>query len=267
MARREYCTDIVVNGKFTINTNGDQVLFASGNLQYRASDGKWRFAEHQYDVIRAGSGNNTPLPQRETQTDWIDLFNYGCTGYNNGQTAYQPWTLNTGRYDFYNGNTTGTTADFSYPYNVQEGTNFRTLTDAEWSYVAFTRSGERFAKATVHGIEGLILIPDGETSGLNSVNVKTSQYTVNVINDDWENVYEPNGHVFLPCGGYRNGLSFGQNSGSVVSGFYRASTQNTGSNYWRAYFFQFKAGSQVSDVSIGHYQKSDGLNVRLVKNI
>lgn len=264
MSKRHTYNQIVNKNRFTVNASGDCVAFAPGNLQYRASDNRWRFAEHQYDVIRAGVGNNTPLPQRQTQDDWIDLFNYGCTGYNNGQTAYQPWTLNTDRYAFYDGNTAGTSADFSYPYNQQEGTNFRTLTDAEWSYLVFTRSGERFAKATVHGIEGLILIPDGATSGLNSVNENTSLYTVNVINDDWEILYEPNGYVFLPCGGYRNGLTFGQYSGSVVSGFYRASTQDTGSESWRAYFLQFKTGSQDSGVSMGHYQKSDGLSVRLV---
>lgn len=270
MSRREYAINDIppkVLGEFTVDAQGHKVAFAPGNLQYRASDNSWRFAEHQYDVIRAGSGNNTPLPQRETQEDWIDLFNYGCTGYDNGQTAYQPWTLNTGRYDFYNGNTAGTTADFSYPYNVQEGTSYRTLTATEWEYVALNRTGERFAKATVHGIEGLILIPDSETSGLNSINVKTVQYTVNVINDTWETTYEPNGYIFLPCGGYRNGLTFGQNSGSLVSGFYRASTQKTGSNYWRAEFFQVKTGSTDGGVSMGSYQKSDGLNIRLVQDI
>lgn len=263
MSKRHTYRNIVDKNRFTINANGDCVAFALGNLQYRASDGKWRFAEHQYDVLRDGGGQTTPLPQRETQTDWIDLFNYGATGYNNGQTAWQPWTINTGRYDFYNGNTAGTSADFSYPYNQQERANYRTLTDAEWAYVALNRVGERFAKAKVNGIEGLILIPDGEASGLTSINVTTSQYTANSITAEiWNANYEPNGYIFLPCGGWRNGTSTGALN---TSGYYRASTQNTGSNYWRAYYLQFHNGS--SGVTIGNYQKSDGLSVRLVMDI
>ena len=262
MSKRHTYWNIVDKNRFTINANGDCVAFALGNLQYRASDGKWRFAEHQYDVLRAGGGQTTPLPQRETQADWIDLFNYGATGYNNGQTAWQPWTINTGRYDFYNGDTGGTSADFSYPYNQQEGANFRTLTNTEYQYVALTRSGERFAKATVAGVEGLILIPDNTTSGLISVNVTTSQYSTNAITSAQWLDYEKEGFIFLPCGGWRNGTSTGALN---TSGYYRASTQNTGSNYWRAYYLQFHNGS--NGVTIGNYQKSDGLSVRLALDL
>ena len=40
-----------LNGRFTINANGDQVIFSQGNLQYQASTQTWRFAEHQYDFV------------------------------------------------------------------------------------------------------------------------------------------------------------------------------------------------------------------------
>lgn len=262
--RREYIQGIV-QGEYTINTNGDKVAFASGNLQYRASDNSWRFAEHQYDVIRNAPGNTTTIANgRTTQSDWIDLFGYGATGYNNGQSAYQPWAVDTNAYSYYNGNTVNTTADFSYPYNLQYGTTFRMLTNTEWSYVAFSRNGERFAKATVNGIEGLILLPDGVVSGLNQVNVATTQYNVNVISANEWGVCESKGFVFLPCGGYRGGTTVGQISGSIVSGFYRSSVQ---SNQQRAYYFQFKTGSTNSGVSIDSYVKSDGLSVRLVEEI
>lgn len=265
MSKRHTYWNIVDKNRFTINANGDCVAFALGNLQYRASDGKWRFAEHQYDIIRAGVGNRTSLPQRQTQTDWIDLFNYGCTGYNNGQTAYQPWAINTGSNDFYNGNTATTTADFSYPYNLQESTTFRTLTRAEWSYIIFSRSGERYAKAIVKGIEGLIIIPDNAISGLQSVNVTSAQYSPNTLTaQQWADNFESEGFVFLPAGGYRNGTNVGQYSGNPIAGFYSASTQQTGSNANRNDYLQFKTGSTHGGVSMGYSLKSDAKSVRLV---
>ena len=38
-----------VNGLFTVNEQGTQVYFSQGNLQY--TEGQWRFAEHQYDIL------------------------------------------------------------------------------------------------------------------------------------------------------------------------------------------------------------------------
>lgn len=269
MSKRHAYWNIVDKNRFTINANGDCVAFALGNLQYRASDGKWRFAEHQYDVLRDGGGQTTPLPQRETQADWIDLFNYGSTGYNNGQVAYQPWNADTNQNHFYNGDTVGTTADFSYPYNQQEGTNYRTLTggltgmtEGEWYYIIGNRQGERFALATVNGIEGLILIPDGTTIGLNNINTVRASMSGNIITaNEWEVTFEPNGFIFLPCGGEREGVNV-VNAASPMVGYYHASTQrHVSGQEWRSYYLQFGTDR---DVALGHWRKSEGLNVRLV---
>ena len=44
-----------IDGLFTINSNGDQVYFSQGNLQYQASTNTWRFATNQWDYV--GDGN------------------------------------------------------------------------------------------------------------------------------------------------------------------------------------------------------------------
>ena len=163
--RRDY--KYAVNGKFTVASNKKAVCFANGNLQYQASTDTWRFAPHQYDIILNHAGNTTPSANRQTQEDWIDLLYYGANGINNGQSCYQPWKVSTNNADFYQGSISGTSADWGYAYSAVNDGQWRTLTRNEWEYVISGRDGERFAKATVHGVPGLILIPDNKASRLN----------------------------------------------------------------------------------------------------
>lgn len=82
-----------INGLFTINSNGNQVYFSKGNLQYQASTNIWRFAENQWDYLGEGNSNIS-----ETYAGWIDLFGWGTgnnpTNYsenNNDYTSYYEW--------------------------------------------------------------------------------------------------------------------------------------------------------------------------------
>ena len=89
------------------------VTFAPGNLQYRASSGAWRFAEHQYSFV-GGTSYDDPSGTygdvyvdevksdnsliSESYTGWIDLFGWACDGWSgpgDGSygTNYQPWTV------------------------------------------------------------------------------------------------------------------------------------------------------------------------------
>ena len=84
------------------NSVNEKIAFASGNLQYNPGLNKWRFAEHQYDVIGGSwwyggntwygtpkTGNNTrEADGRATQNAWMDLFAWGTSGWNNGNTNY-----------------------------------------------------------------------------------------------------------------------------------------------------------------------------------
>lgn len=58
-------------GKFSISAT-QQVRFSQGNLQYRASKNKWRFAENQYDIVGEDNANIS-----DKYDGWIDLFGYG----------------------------------------------------------------------------------------------------------------------------------------------------------------------------------------------
>ena len=54
--------DDALSGKFTINENGDQVVFSRGNLQATTNDlganWTWGFAENQWDYIGNAAANN-----------------------------------------------------------------------------------------------------------------------------------------------------------------------------------------------------------------
>lgn len=211
--------DGIINGMFSVSAN-TQVYFSQGNLQYQASTNTWQFAEHQYNYV--GSANSSIS---QTNSGWIDLFGWGTSGYNHGANAYQPWSTSISYSDYY--------AYGNWEYNLYdqngqadwghnaisnggnaENSGWRTLTQPEWGYVFFTRtttSGIRYAKATVNGVSGVVLLPDNWTASiyaLNNTNSVSANYTINTITAaDWTNVLEVNGAVFLPAGGYRTGTS------------------------------------------------------------
>ena len=175
-------------GKFSVSST-KQVYFSKGNLQYQASTGTWRFAEHQYDFI--GGGNFLS----ESNTDWIDLYRWGTSGidYTGHATLYRPWewayysqyfnpygSLTTNLYDGAGEN--AGKADWGYNA-ISNGGNtqnsgWRTLknntTDNEWQYIFNTRttaneinstSNARYTQARINtddwAVKGIILFPDG----------------------------------------------------------------------------------------------------------
>ena len=81
--------------------DGTRFVFAPGNLQYNAAQDKWRFAEHSWDIIGGAeessegvwfpgsvfTANNTSADNgRATQDAWIDLFGWGTSGWDAGNT-------------------------------------------------------------------------------------------------------------------------------------------------------------------------------------
>lgn len=183
-------------GVFTV-ADGRQVRFAPGNLQYQASTGTWRFAQHQYDAIGNAAGNSVFDDSRSTQAAWIDLFGWGTSGWEGGSVTstkyYHPYDyLGSGSsvYGYYYGPSTGKswsptctyslTGEFAQRdwgvYNaISNGGNmagqWRTLTGGtgeEWEYLMETRgastvgdvSNARYLKAKVNNINGYIIFPD-----------------------------------------------------------------------------------------------------------
>ena len=207
-----------INGKFTINADGDQVYFSQGNLQYQASTGTWRFAENQYDYVGNANSNIS-----STYDGWIDLFGWGTSGWEHGAICYQPWSTSTNYSDYYaygsyNFNLNSQTGQADWGYNaISNGSNlpnqWHTLTNSEWSYVFNTRSplsGIRYAKAVVNSVNGVVLLPDNwnpAIHALNNTNESGASFTVNEITATEWGAMESNGAVFLPAAGFRSGAS------------------------------------------------------------
>ena len=282
-------------GQFSVSANR-QVFFAKGNLQWSAKNGgsyatthattngtaagTWRFAPNQWDTI--GAPNHLAS---SSYSGWIDLFGWGTSGWNNGNYFYQPYSTSnstTAPYDrnhgFGYGPTDGTsytfslTDSFSYAdwgiYNaISNGGNkpgmWRTLTKDEWLYLINTRataSGIRFAKATVNGITGLIVVPDNwdtNTYSLDSANFSASRFSSNVISSSNWNTLENAGCLFLPLSGYRNGTTV---TGTGRYGNYWASTPSLslGSAY--------NLAITVNGVNYSGVSRCNGNPVRLVRD-
>ena len=231
-----------INGKFTINSNGDQVYFSQGNLQSigSASTPYWKFADNQWDVLGTTTGQNS-----SNQNVDRDLFGWGTSGWNNSNMYYQPYDTQS------NGNSSqghgyGPTDGTSYTYNltgtyanadwgvynsINNGSNqanqWRTLTQPEWAYIFDTRttsSGICYAKAKVNDVNGVILLPDdwnSDTYSLSNTNSSSASYSSNTITASQWSTLEQVGAVFLPAAGYRTETSV-TNEGSY-GGYWSAS--------------------------------------------
>ena len=228
--------DGAVKGLFSVSEN-HKVYFSKGNLQYQASTNTWRFAEHQWDFVggidhfsneESGNvyqngvkcSNNTPS---STYEGWIDLFGWATSGFYHDGVCHYPWTYSqTSGYVAYGdhyANLDDGTGEADWGYNaISNGGNkigqWRTLSGEEWEYLVRSRntaSGIRFAKATVNGVRGVVLLPDDWNSsvyGLTNTNEETAaSYNDNMISDyTWISVLEPTGAVFLPAAGKREYL-------------------------------------------------------------
>lgn len=235
-----------VSGVFSVSGQ-NKVYFSQGNLQYQASTNTWRFAENQWDYIGDANSNIS-----SSYSGWIDLFGWG-TGNNPTNSSFFD-----SNYDTFNEwgnnaiNNGGNTA------NV-----WRTLTKNEWMYVFNTRnttSGKRYAKATVNGINGVILLPDNWNSSnysLSGTNNSGAIFSSNRISQsDWTNRLEAHGAVFLPATGYRH-MTIVFYVGS--DGYYWSATYKDSEN---AYPMTFGDGNLYFDGG----RRSCGLSVRLVRD-
>lgn len=149
-----------IPGTFSVSAT-KKVFFSKGNLQYQASTNTWRFAENQYDYIGSAAGNITNADDRATQSNWIDIFSWATSGYDNTAIdeyaiRFQPYlaTISTEVNSTYNQygygpstymtdkNLVGTSAKYDWGvYNTisNGGTGWRTLTqgngEGEWFYL------------------------------------------------------------------------------------------------------------------------------------
>lgn len=225
----------ILPGQFSVSST-DQVNFSKGNLQYVGTT--WQFAANQLDFL-----GDTQMDDNR------DLFGWG-TGTAPNQVAVDYTQY--GSFSEWGANA------------VSNGGNvaslWRTLSRTEWMYLFNSRSGNRFAKATVGGVHGVILLPDDwDTSyfQLDQTNNEYAGFTSNQITSSvWESCLEVHGAVFLPLAGIRGGTSV-----SSVLGGYWASTSSS-DNYADCLYF-----TSYSLSSANTLDRSSGLSVRLVRAV
>lgn len=261
------------NAVFTV-AEGRTVRFSKGNLQYQASTGIWRFAEHQYDYVGRDNRNISSI-----NSGWIDLFGWGTSGWNSGANAYQPWATSTTHSDYFPGGSytnslTGeyANADWGVYNRISNGGNqagmWRTLTKDEWSYLlnsraASTINGEanaRYAKAVVNGTNGVVLFPDNFTmpGGMSypcGINNSYAHFNKNTYTKSQWSQMEGVGCIFLPAAGCRGGMQVG----AVGTGYYWSSTYY---NEYGAYYMYFGD----DNIFVYYYDRRCGRSVRLVKD-
>lgn len=254
-----------------------QVRFSAGNLQYtRYEDpgtgemaGKWRFAEHQYDMMQDNNANIGNY-----YTGWIDLFGWGTSGWNSGGgAAYEPYAISgtfkpggsndadlLGTYansdwGVYN------SANIYYGSNPSGLTSWRTLTNDEWNYLLTGRSNaaSKYGLATVGSAKGLVLLPESWTlpSGCSFTAGTGSGYSTNTYTLEQWDLMETAGAIFLPSAGKRLNKAVSETPGA---GYYWSATHYDGNN---AYAFKFTSSTAAANTST---LKMYGCAVRLVKN-
>ena len=261
-----------LNGKFTINEDGDQVYFSQGNLQYigSATTPYWKFADSQLDYL----GDNG---QGSTDQDVDrDLFGWGTSGYNHGAVCYQPWSTNNNHQsDYYaygcnSCNLYDQSGMADWGYNaISNGGNtinqWRTMTWREWYYLfnrRNTTSGIRYAKAQVNNVNGIIILPDNWSVyyfSLNSPNDYNASFDSNIITASQWSTLEHVGVVFLPASGSRNGTSI-NSLGS--RGYYSTSSYNSSGGVFIMTLCEYPLG-----IVGGNFARSTGVSVRLVCDV
>ncbi len=198
-----------LTGRFSVAAD-KQVIFAQGNLQYKASDNKWAFSDKQYDMIGYDNANIS-----SSYNGWIDLFGWG-TAANPTETSkesapytsFTDWTTNT--------------------IENADGKTWYTMPEDEWNYLLSTRAGaaDKHGQAVVNDVKGYILLPDEWSlpEGL-SFTATPYNYTTNIYTaSQWEKL-EAAGAVFLPAAGFRYGIDI--NGLSAGNGYYWTSTPSS----------------------------------------
>lgn len=144
--------------------------------------------------------------------------------------------------------------------SVEGNTGWRVLTSEEWNYLINSRSGSRFAKASVAGVNGLILFPDSYVQPygitLNYLNVvslssggSANFSDFNSFSDAQWTQMEAAGAIFLPAV---------HNSGG--KGHYWSSTSQSDDDAKRLYFSNYELGATAQE------SKTNTCSIRLVKS-
>ena len=225
-------------GKFTVDADGKQVFFSKGNLQatYHSSTGgySWDFAANQTDIVGNAPGNTT-IGESQTDGAVVSLF-----GWSTPATYYGIATSS--NRDEYPGDFIDWGTAYCNSYDISPEDTWRTLSKNEWDYLL---QHNKHGWATVNGVAGLVIAPDGFEGSINTVYEPYHLSTYNL--------------VFLPAESSRSGL--GVNLGVGQFGHYYSETRVTGYSAFSLYFYNGYA-------KCGNFENRHlGCNVRLVTDV
>jgi len=252
------------NSLFTIDAEGHQVRFSKGNLRATTTDGgsnwSWTLADNQYDYIGSATANKSINGAGTVSTNGtVDLF--GWVGAHSSFIGAAIYGIHNSTTNSDYGNTSGEALKSDWGTRIGDG--WRTLTSSEWDYLLKSRPGNRFLKACVNGVNGLVIFSDAyrDPTGVTALNHSnhgqyTADYSATFTISQW-NAMEAAGAVFLPAAGYRDGATVG---GAAGEGDYWSSSCNGSEQAKR---LEFKNNELYTANGIGrHY----GYSVRLVKS-
>ena len=231
-----------LEGEFTVSDDDGattkQIYFSQGNLvatiNATGTPTAWKFAANQYDYI----GNNVANTSIGTKVGDVDLFGWSTDAASNN------WGIHT---------KTSVIANFirgnfkDWGTNIDDKGTWRTLSTEEWQYLFNTRTvngGQGAGKSyslniTYGGKMGLVLYPD--------------DYDKDPVTGTVTDL--PDGVVFLPAAGYRDG----SNVYDVGEYGYYWSSSADGNDY--AYYVDFSRVEVSPDRGRYRYY---GSSVRLI---
>ncbi len=260
-----FITPQSLTGAFSISAT-EQVCFAKGNLQYRASTGSWRFAEHQWDYVGtqtadgggyyggtvSGSDNNNIS---DTYNGWIDLFGWG--------TGDNP-TLMTIGYDYYDDYSTFSDWGDAISGGSNASNPWRTLSKDEWYYLyrSRTNASSKRGVGSVNGVFGAIFLPDNWTTPAGVSFTSGYNWRNRYDADEWA-AMEAAGALFLPAAGNR-GLTSVEHAGHW--GYYWSSTPADNGNGKRYMSVKTSLTAAGTVSTTGTSDPWFGYSVRLAKN-
>ena len=242
-----------LSGVFSV-ASGKTVKFSKGNLKATLDDSgnvtAWSFHDTQYGMVNTAAG-----------TQSFTSSSIGLFGWSTSATLYG---INSSK----NSNDySGDFLDWGAAASKNLGYGWRTLTSTEWTYLLNGRTSvtNRYCKATVNSVPGMVIFPDSYShpSGpatITSANTTGVDFTTNTWSGDNWTAMETAGAVFLPAAGYRVGTDVGSVG---LSGYYWSSTaSNVNASY--AYNLNFGGGFVNPAESLG---RCNGRSVRLVQNL
>ena len=224
-------------GKFTVDMDGKQVYFSKGNLQatWHSATGSysWDFAAKQTDIIGNAPGNTTIGSQEDGSV--VTLFGWSTPA------TYYGIATSTSR-DEYPGDFIDWGTAYCNSQKISPEDSWRTLSKNEWDYLL---QHNKHGWATVNGIGGLVIAPDGFEGSINTIYEPYHLSTFNL--------------VFLPAESSRTGLEV--NLGVGQFGHYYSETRVTGYSAYSLYFYNGYA-------KCGNFENRHiGCSVRLVTDV